>query len=172
MGNRFHGIEGNNYYLPNDHPEFERLDVINTHMRTMWGSNILAPISPKPSLILDVGTGSGSWVIEVAEIYSTAQVVGIDLSPIQPLSVPPNAEFQVGDLTVDLGSFHEMSFDLIHSRLVKLGVLDWQWDHYVEQVFQLLKPGIGWAQFGESSQLLCDGEPIPSNRPLYWVSCL
>lgn len=141
-------------------------------MRTLWGSSILPPINPKPSLILDIGTGSGSWVIEVAKLYSTARVIGIDLSPIQPLTVPPNAEFQVGDLTTDLGAFHEMSFDFIHSRLVKLGVLEWQWDHYIQQAFTLLKPAIGWAQFGESSEILFHGNPVPPNRPFHFVSCL
>jgi len=141
-------------------------------LKALWGSNILAPINPQPSLILDVGTGSGSWVIEVAEEYSSARVIGIDLSPIQPSSVPPNAEFQVRDLTTDLGSFHEMSFDFIHSRIVKLGVVDWQWDHYVDQVFHLLKPNTGWAQFGEGTELSWDGDAIPQNRPFYFVSYL
>jgi len=172
IGKRFHGIEGNNYDLPNDNQEFERLDGLHTTMKAMWGSSILAPIVQNPSLILDIGTGSGSWVIEVAELYSSARVIGIDLSPIQPLFVPPNAEFQVGDLTVDLGSFHQMSFDLIHSRLVKLGVIDWQWDQYVDQVFHLLKPGTGWAQFGEATQLEWEGDAITPDKPVYWVSCL
>ena|SRR5271156_4037075 len=164
-------MEGNAYYLPNDPQECERLDILHIQMRTLWNSNILAPIRPRPSLILDIGTGSGSWVIEVAELYSTARVIGIDLSPIQPLIVPSNAEFQIGDLTVDLEAFHQMSFDFIHSRLVKLGVQEWQWDRYVGQVFHLLKPDVGWAQFGETSDLLGD-DAIPHNRPFYVVSCL
>jgi len=173
IGKRFHGIEGNAYDLPNDQQEFERLDAMHNSMKALWdGLNILAPISPHPSLILDIGTGSGSWVIDVAEEYPNTRVIGMDLSPIQPLSVPPNAEFQVGDLTVDLASFHQMSFDLIHSRLIKLGVLEWQWNHYVEQVFDLLKPGTGWAQFGETTQLSWDGDAVPPDRPMYFVCCL
>lgn len=35
--------------------------------------------------VLDVGTGTGLWAIDIADEYSRGgEVVGIDLSPIQP----------------------------------------------------------------------------------------
>ncbi|KAI4170383.1 MAG: hypothetical protein LQ343_005005 [Gyalolechia ehrenbergii] len=37
-----------------------------------------------PKRILDIGTGTGIWAIEMAEQYPDAQVIGTDLSPIQP----------------------------------------------------------------------------------------
>jgi trans-aconitate methyltransferase len=85
-------------------------------MHHIWGRNILAPITPKPARILDIGTGTGAWVVEVADRYPTAYVWGVDLSPIQPTLVPPNAEFMVLDLHTDLDEFAPCSFDLVHSR--------------------------------------------------------
>lgn len=64
---------------------------------------------------MDVGTGSGKWVIEVADQLSSARVCGIDISPIQPTDVPVNAEFMVMDLTDGL-DFYDGSTDLVHSR--------------------------------------------------------
>jgi len=64
---------------------------------------------------VDVGTGSGKWVIEVAHEYSTAQVIGIDISPIQRTNIPANAEFMVMDLTRGL-LFDMGSTDLVQSR--------------------------------------------------------
>ena len=68
---------------------------------------------------MDVGTGSGRWVIEVADQLSTARVCGIDISPVQPIDVPVNAEFIVMDLTDGL-DFSDGSTDLVHSRQEKL----------------------------------------------------
>ena len=69
-----------------------------------------------PTMILDVGTGPGNWVIEVADRYGSASVIGIDLSPIQPEDVPTNAEFRIADLTEDMYMFDNGSVDLVHSR--------------------------------------------------------
>ena len=43
----------------------------------------LAPLRD-PRRILDVGTGTGIWAIEMAEQYPEAAISGIDLSPVQP----------------------------------------------------------------------------------------
>jgi methylase of polypeptide subunit release factors len=59
----------------------------------------LAPISKTPHNVLDIGTGTGIWAIDfgtlilhpsdailtsTAQQYPTANVLGTDLSPIQP----------------------------------------------------------------------------------------
>lgn len=37
-------------------------------------------------------------MLVVADMYPSASVVGVDLSPIQPLWVPPNLKFVVDDI--------------------------------------------------------------------------
>jgi methylase of polypeptide subunit release factors len=43
----------------------------------------LAPLL-SPQRILDLGTGTGIWAINMADQYPSAEVIGTDLSPVQP----------------------------------------------------------------------------------------
>ena len=59
---------------------------------------------------MDVGCGSGAWAIEIANEFRNANVIGIDLFPIQPTDVPQNCEFIVADLNQGL-DFDDGSMD-------------------------------------------------------------
>jgi len=56
---RYHGYDDIPYPFPNDAQESERLDLVHLLMKNIFRGNILAPINPEPSRILDIGTGSG-----------------------------------------------------------------------------------------------------------------
>lgn len=43
----------------------------------------LTPLK-NPEKIIDIGTGTGIWAIEMAEQYPESTVIGTDLSPVQP----------------------------------------------------------------------------------------
>jgi SAM-dependent methyltransferase len=54
-----------------------------------------APIVSNPQKILDVGCGTGIWAIDMADKYPSADVLGIDLSPLQPKwCVRPDASLE------------------------------------------------------------------------------
>lgn len=166
---RYHGITKNPYYHPADDREIARLDELQYVIRTVYGSNVLAPITKSPRLILDVGAGSGThsgsfieigrWAIEVADEYPGASIIGLDLAPIESPFTPINCEFRVGDLSEELDAFDDGSMDLVHSRytlhwysknrFLHAGVTRDQWPLYIQETFRILQPGIGWAQFCE-----------------------
>ena len=112
----YHGIEGNKYPLPNDEEELRRLDDLHLMYRCHLGRNILCPIVPNPTTIIDLGTGSGLWPIEVATRYPDCAVTGVDLSPVNPLyEIPDNCDFIVADVNDGL-TWPDGSLDLVHSR--------------------------------------------------------
>src|SRR5712691_979952 len=54
-----------------------------------------------PSTILDVASGPGSWVLDVAQTYSGAQVVGIDISVL----MMSYARYQASELNMHNATF-------------------------------------------------------------------
>jgi SAM-dependent methyltransferase len=107
----------NPYPFPNDLDELGRLDDIQYLIEATYGDTIIAPLARKThALVFDAGTGSGSWVLETADRYPDAYVIGMDISPVQPTDVYHNCEFRYGDLTKSLEDFDTNTFDLVHSR--------------------------------------------------------
>lgn len=73
-GRRYHSYGSAQYAFPNDERELERLDMQHA-MHTLLLDNKLfwAPIGP-PQAVLDLGTGTGIWAIDFADLYPEAQV--------------------------------------------------------------------------------------------------
>ncbi|KAL4405408.1 S-adenosyl-L-methionine-dependent [Colletotrichum abscissum] len=100
------------------------------------GSSRSASVLITSQKILDVGTGTGAWAIEVGETHPHALVVGIDLSPIQPQYVPPNVEFQIDDFN-EPWTFKDNSLDYINMRFLTGSVRDWEF--LVGEAYRCLK---------------------------------
>lgn len=84
-GRRYHAFKDGSYVMPNDESESDRLDLTHQMLKIVLGNKIaLAPIGEKPARILDVGTGTGLWAVEMADQYPEAEIIGTDLSPTQP----------------------------------------------------------------------------------------
>lgn len=110
-----------------------RLTIGNKH----W----IAPVD-EPRSIIDVGTGTGIWAMDVADDFPGSEVLGIDLSPIQPTVVPPNLQFVVQDLEEpwDMPG----RFDFVHTRLMN-GFSVKSWPNFYKNAFASMKPG-GWVE--------------------------
>ncbi|PVH88934.1 S-adenosyl-L-methionine-dependent methyltransferase [Cadophora sp. DSE1049] len=137
-GRTYHRYKEGSYVMPNDEREQERLDMQHHlwHM-TLHDQLFLAPIVENPQHALDIGTGTGIWAIDFANKYPSAQVIGSDLSPIQPEFVPPNCQFEVEDAEDEWT--YSQKFDFIHGRLMISCFKD---PRYVfEQAFKSLAPG-------------------------------
>lgn len=88
--------------------------------------------------MLDVGTGTGIWAIDFADAHPDAEVIGTDISPIQPSWIPPNLQFQIDDCTQDW-TFPPNTFDYVHMRYLVGSIADWH--ALFAQAFAALAPG-------------------------------
>ncbi|KAK4454383.1 S-adenosyl-L-methionine-dependent methyltransferase [Podospora aff. communis PSN243] len=142
-GRRYHMFKYGRYPLPNDEEEFKRESLRHTMLKELLhGKLYFAPIGSHPQKIIDLGTGFGEWAIEVGETFPSATIVGVDLSPIQPVWIPPNVEFLVDDIEDDW--VYASDFDFVHLRFTGITIKD---NATLQQsIFQNLKPG-GWVEY-------------------------
>lgn len=154
FGRKF--IRNSHYSLPVDFEEMNRLDFQHFVLRLAMRGNYAAPIH-NPHAILDIGSGTGRWGIEMAKVFPKAEVFGVDLVQPPEGSVtysderPPNYHFQIGNVTESL-NFSEHSFDYVHMRLLFSGIPAVAWPHVVDEMVRVTNIG-GWIESVEALPL-------------------
>lgn len=112
--------------------------TIQDQMTTMSMGGVL-PEQPDPTIfrrVLDVGCGTGGWLIEAAMTYpALSQLVGVDASSrvveyarnlAEAQQVTPRVEFRVMDALRRL-EFPDQSFDLVNQRFGVSYLRTWDW---------------------------------------------
>ena len=165
-GRRYHAFEDRQYWLPNDDIEINRLDLQHYIWKLSFNGRL--HISPTPNdvqRVLDVGTGTGQWAIEFAKAHPSTQVVGTDLSAIQPESMPSNCSFAVHNAESDW-SF-ENKFDFIQGRMLLMGIHDWP--TFFKKAWNSLNPG-GWLEVSNPEfPVGCADDVVQAESPfLVW----
>ncbi|KAG8885156.1 hypothetical protein FRB97_001974 [Tulasnella sp. 331] len=91
-------------------------------------------------MIMDWGTGTAAWAIDMANRFPHVQVLGIDLSPLQPESaaLPMNCRIEVDDLNLDVSHYYQTA-SLVHIRVLAAGIKDYP--GLISQATQCLIPG-------------------------------
>ncbi|KAI5867812.1 S-adenosyl-L-methionine-dependent methyltransferase [Durotheca rogersii] len=166
-GRRYHKFREGRYNFPNDDIEQEREDMKHAVVKLLCQRLHFAPIGNHPNEILDIGTGTGIWAIEMGDAYPSANVLGIDLSPIQPQWVPPNVRFMVDD--AESPWLHPLNhFNYIHTRHTVMAIKDW--GGLLRTSYEHLKPG-GWMELQEIDHFpLSTNGSLSADHPVarYW----
>ncbi|KAF5502954.1 Secondary metabolism regulator LAE1 [Colletotrichum fructicola] len=169
-GRRYHRYRDGKYPFPNDMieqgREYLKHDMIT---RVTEGRRFHAPIGSHPQKILDLGTGVGVWAIEVADTYPGAQVVAVDLSPIQPDMIPGNVDFLIDDIGDEWVDPISNDFDFIHARDFLPYIADASM--ILDKAHNHLKPG-GWIETQDFNAVLsCDDGTMPEDFPVteFWA---
>lgn len=133
--------------------EQDRLDLQHKLMMLYHcGEFYTAPLPAPPRRVLDIATGTGIWSIQYARRHPEAQVVGTDLSLIQPQNCPPNCTFIKEDSENDEWIFPD-PFDLIFMRLV-VTCFDSHLTVF-RKAFDNLNPG-GWIEIHDATfEIIC-----------------
>jgi SAM-dependent methyltransferase len=134
---------------------------------TLKGQHHLAPIEKSIHRVLDIATGTGIWAIEFASEHPAAEVIGTDLSPIQPEYVPANCSFQIDDAE-DPWTFSQ-PFDYIHGRL--LATCFKNFPGVVKQAFDGLRPG-GYLELQDVVPTVCYDNSWEGSEYQRWISLL
>ncbi|KAJ5585144.1 uncharacterized protein N7459_004944 [Penicillium hispanicum] len=197
-GRRYQSLRDKEYCVPSDEQQFETyeaghlVDLIldsdrdNPLFRSPIGLNRSDSIH-----VLDIGTGAGTWAIDVADMFPNSTdpgltrsehvvnqwigiVHGIDLYPPPVSWVPPNCRIEVDDVLQEW-TWRE-SFDLIHMRNMLGSFDEAEWARVYQQCFDKLKPG-GWIEQLEVGPFMdSDDDTLPPDSMLatwgpYMQSC-
>ncbi|KAF2644473.1 S-adenosyl-L-methionine-dependent methyltransferase [Massarina eburnea CBS 473.64] len=142
-GRRYHAFREGSYYGPNDetYSTYESI-VHHLWLLTLNDKLFLAPIEEKADegglKILDVGTGTGLWAVDMADFFPTSEITATDLSPTQSTTAPPNIRFEVDDASSEW-TYTPSSFDFVHIRGLTGCIRDWP--YLYSQAYNHIKPG-------------------------------
>lgn len=103
---------------------------------------------------------------DFADAYPGIEVIGTDISPIQPTWVPPNLFFEIEDAT-QRWTFDQDTFDYVHMRYLFGSIADWT--ELYRQAYRVLKPG-AWVESFEADALLTseDDTILPGSALDQW----
>lgn len=137
---------------PCDEEEKDRLDIYHHIFLVARGRDALGrerlhkvPI-PETARILDLGTGTGIWPMQMAERYPSAEIVGTDIVNIQPHLIHVNLRFRIPHNFENDWQLGDKPWDFIHFRMGCGSVTNW--DVMYEKIHANLKPG-GWLEHVE-----------------------
>ncbi|HEY0753892.1 MAG TPA: class I SAM-dependent methyltransferase, partial [Ktedonobacteraceae bacterium] len=140
-------------YFVEDRSNQEELDRlrIQDHMLTTAMGGVL-PEQPDPTAILrvlDIGCGTGSWLIELAKTIPTCTLlIGVDasLTYIQyaraqavAATVSNRVEFHVAD-ALRMLEFPKGFFDLVNHRLAAGWMRTWEWTKLLQEYQRVARP--------------------------------
>ena len=131
------------YHLPVDEEEVDRLEI--GHTCWMQTAKLLYP-RIRSGVIMDLGTGDGGWVQEVAKIKPDRKVIGIDQYYLDTPSTPNQADFEADDCELDFAERQE-TVTMINVRDSFLWIRDYQ--KLTKRIHEILGLN-GWFQNQET----------------------
>jgi SAM-dependent methyltransferase len=153
-----HYLENSVYPFPKDEEENFRLDFQHHGLYHAVGNHYVAPLSPPLHTILDVGTGTGIWAKDMACLFSSAVVVGIDLSAasFKP-PTPENCLLRVGNVLTGL-PFPDAFFSFTHQRLLVAAITAENWPGVIRELVRVTREN-GWVELVEVDNQMQNAGP-------------
>ncbi|TBU54962.1 S-adenosyl-L-methionine-dependent methyltransferase [Dichomitus squalens] len=130
-GRLFHSHGASPYPLPVDAEEQQRQNGLNTLLRRLIGDFSVGPVGEvladalgEQRRVLDLGTGTGQWVLDMARDFPRARFYGVDIVPIATRYPPHNVQFEMHDIK-EAFRFDSASIDFVHARMISMAIRDY-----------------------------------------------
>ncbi len=143
----------NTYFVQDrsNNDEMARLHVQDSMLTSGMGGTLPEQTQrTRLQSILDVGCGTGGWLIEIAETFEgQGPLVGVDVSErvlayargqAEAHHVADRVEFRLMDVLQRL-DFPDNAFDLVNERLGGSYLRTWDWPHLLAEFRRITKPG-------------------------------
>ncbi|CAG8556935.1 1826_t:CDS:2 [Ambispora gerdemannii] len=157
-------VNGHAHAHREDNPKFDiphhlkgipRLEVQHYLMRFLYQGNFSSPIQETLNAgnarVLDLGCGAGTWAIEVAKEFPSAQVIGVDITNFFPSDVTtPNVKFILHNFQERKRlPFDDNAFDFVHMRFLLADVKEEDYQNtLIPELVRVTKPN-GWIELLE-----------------------
>ncbi|HEU5374934.1 MAG TPA: methyltransferase domain-containing protein, partial [Ktedonobacteraceae bacterium] len=130
-------LEETPYLLPKDAQEDDRLRFQHYALHHAFGNHYLAPLRPDTRSILDVGCGTGVWVMDMAQQFPQARILGTDISfSSLPQTLPDTCLFVQANILRGL-PFPTHQFDFTHQRLLVGAIPAPRWPEVVRELVRV-----------------------------------
>ncbi|CAO3686066.1 unnamed protein product [Rhizopus stolonifer] len=151
------------YWLPKDENEQQRLTVQHLALKELYDGNVLSSIRnsldfEKGISILDVGCGSGIWIMDMITEYPHCTYQGCDIVDTT------NKVLKISQFTFNYGNvfkglpYADNTFDYVNMRLLIFALRKKEWPQAIKELVRVTKPK-GMIQLTETILTLIDGEP-------------
>ncbi len=138
------------YAAQDSEKELARLTIQDRLMTTAMGGVLSEQADPSVfHRVLDVGCGTGGWLIEAAQTYPEMSLVGIDISKhmieyartqAEAHHVYDRVKFRVMDALLIL-EFPAGYFDLVNLRFGVSYLRTWDWPKMLSELLRVARPG-------------------------------
>ncbi|KAF7288545.1 Methyltransf-25 domain-containing protein [Mycena chlorophos] len=100
--------------------------------------------STPPTRVLDIGCGTGTWILNCGKQWRNCQFVGLDVVPLHPNLGSSELASRITWVQANFLEglpFPNDEFDFVHIKRIALGVPEDKWDGLFEEIVRVLKPG-------------------------------
>jgi len=121
--------------------------------------------------VLDLGCGTGLWMLEMGRHFGTAEFVGVDMHYLTAKSLHENVIIRAPWDYEGPWALGEGCWDLIHLAQGLGSVSDWP--NLYRKILRHLVPGTGWFESVEIDwQPMSDGTSLEGGRYMQWWDAL
>ncbi|CAG8577237.1 9979_t:CDS:2 [Ambispora leptoticha] len=141
------------------------INMLTNHhyvLKETWdNTNYSAPVTEilrNNALVLDIGCGSGTWVLDMATEYSTSTFIGIDSTSFFPKQIRPvNTNFHQLNVLDGL-PWNKNHFDFVYQRMMLTSLTEEDYQNQIREIVRITKPG-GWIEIMEKNVELNNSGP-------------